>query len=64
MKPHYFNQDKPDEDDVTLKMCIRQGYVPKGCLLSGQLIYVLICEGKSPCKGCEGPREKCEGKPK
>ena len=33
MKPHYFEQSQPDEDDIHLKMAIGQGYVPPKCLL-------------------------------
>ncbi len=62
MKPHYFNQDKADQDDILLQMCISQGYVPKGCLLGGQATMGLTRGGRNPCVGCEGPREKCGGK--
>lgn len=64
MKPHYFNQTTADYDDVHLAMCKDQGYVPRTCLLNGQLVFALINEGKDPCKGCECPREKCCGRPK
>ena len=62
MKPHYFEQDRPDEDDIFLSMAISQGYVPQKCLLGGQIIMGLINEGKLPCKGCECLRNKCGGK--
>lgn len=62
MKPHYFDQDKPDEDDFLLSVCINQGYVPIGCLLGGQTILGLINEGKVPCTGCGCLRKKCGGK--
>ena len=61
MKPHYFNQENPDSDDMLLKMASLQGYVPKACLLGGQTVMGLVSEGMNPCKGCEGPREKCKG---
>lgn len=64
MKPHYFEQDKPDEDDMQLRMAIGQGYVPKGCLLGGPLVMEIITKSGNPCTGCEGPREKCLGRPK
>lgn len=64
MKPHYFDQDKPDSDDMFLKMAIGQGYVPQGCLLGGQLVMRLINSGNDPCKGCEGDRIKCNGRSK
>lgn len=59
MKAHYFFQDKADEDDIMLKLCIDQGYVPKTCLLGGQIIFALVYGGENPCKGCQGPRGKC-----
>jgi len=61
MKPHYFTQEKADDDDTMLKMCIQQGYVPSSCLLNGQLVYALINKGQKPCFGCQGPRNKCKG---
>jgi len=64
MKPHYFHQEKPDDDDILLDMAKGQGYVPKPCLLGGQVVMGLINSGKDPCKGCEGLREKCGGRPK
>ena len=64
MKPHYFDQEKPDSDDMQLEMAKMQGYVPQGCLLSGVIVMSEIGVGKSPCAGCNGPREKCGGKPK
>lgn len=64
MKAHYFNQDEADADDILLQMCIRQGYVPKGCLLCGKLVWGLTSNGTDPCEGCEGPREECHGRPK
>jgi len=64
MKAHYFHQEKPDEDDIKLKLVIQQGYVPKTCLLSGRLVWHLVMDGEDPCKGCEGPRERCLGRSK
>lgn len=63
MKPHYFNQEKPDSDDIQLQMAIHQGYVPKTCLLGGIVVMDEINNQRNPCWGCEGPREKCHGKP-
>lgn len=34
------------------EMCIRQGYVPSYCKLDGIMVWLLIQEGKNPCKGC------------
>lgn len=62
MKPHYFTQDKADEDDLILNMAKRQGYIPNTCLLGGQLVWHLSTAGKDPCKGCACPRDKCHGR--
>ena len=64
MKPHYFEQESADQDDMLLKMAIGQGYVPQTCLLGGTVIFGLVNQGQDPCKGCEGPREQCHGRPK
>lgn len=64
MKPHYFEQNEADKDDHFLVMAKMQGYVPKKCLLGGVIVMSEVNSGKSPCRGCNGPREKCEGKPK
>ena len=37
------------------QMCINQGYVPKDCVLPnelGMMIFLLVKDGKNPCKGC------------
>ena len=62
MKPHYFDQDIADSDDIHLKMAINQGYVPKTCLLNGLVVMSEINKNHDPCKGCYGPREKCHGR--
>ena len=64
MKPHYFNQDAADPDDIQLSMAKGQGYVPQTCLLGGIIVMAEIRAWKNPCWGCEGPREKCKGKSK
>jgi len=64
MKPHYFNQDEPDNDDFMLNMAKVQGYVPETCFLGGQTVMGLVNEMKDPCKGCECDRNKCLGRPK
>jgi len=64
MKPHYFDQETADSDDMQLGMAKMQGYVPKKCLLGGPVIMGEINAGHNPCWGCEGPREKCGGWPK
>ena len=64
MKPHYFDQDSADNDDIQLKMAIHQGYVPKTCLLNGVVAMGVVEMGGDPCVGCSGPREKCKGRTK
>lgn len=64
MKLHYFDQDKADGSDIMLMMCIQQGYVPSTCLLSGAIVMAEIRRSADPCDGCNGPREKCHGRPK
>lgn len=38
--------------DIIKDKCINQGYVPKHCKLNGELIWLLIKDGKNPCEGC------------
>ncbi len=64
MKPHYFEQEEADKDDIHLGMAKMQGYVPQKCLLGGGTVMDEITNGNHPCSGCEGPRSKCGGKPK
>lgn len=64
MKVHYFEQEKPDEDDFLLQMAKGQGYVTANCLLGGMAAMAEVSTGKSPRWGCSGPREKCGGQPK
>jgi hypothetical protein len=63
-KPHYFEQAAADEDDILLKMAKGQGYVPNTCLLGGLFAMGEVNAGRNPCWGCEGPRDRCNGKPK
>ena len=64
MKPHYFSQEAADSDDWLLGMAKMQGYIPKSCLLGGEVVMLEIGEGRNPCWGCEGPRDKCHSQPK
>jgi len=64
VKYHYFNDEKADADDHQLNMAKMQGYVPAKCLLGGAIVMLEVNLGNSPCWGCNGPREKCGGKPK
>ena len=62
MKLHYFEQAVADEDDMFLAMSIGQGYVPRTCLLGGEVVMGEVNKGNDPCAGCNGPREKCQGR--
>ena len=61
-KVHYFNDEKADPNDHFLNMSIQQGYVPKGCLLNGTIVWGLVHDGKDPCDGCNCNRDKCGGR--
>ena len=63
-KLHYFNEEQADPTDIFLKMAIEQGYVPKTCLLGGQVVMGITNEGKDPCEGCACDRIKCKGRTK
>lgn len=43
-------------------MCIQQGYVPSTCKMDSQMCWLLVQEGKDPCKGCNYNRTKCNGR--
>lgn len=60
---HYFEQESAPINDHMLAIAKLQGYVPKNCLLGGQVVMGLVNEGKDPCKGCKCSREKCKGRP-
>ena len=49
--------------DMMRKMCINQGYVPKGCNLVGAVVYALVCQGEDPCAGCNMDHSVCGGRP-
>jgi len=50
------------EKDIMRDMYINQGYVPKRCTLSGQLIFALTSSQGDPCKGCNENRIVCGGR--
>ena len=64
MRFHYFDVDKAPASDMMLAMSKQQGYVPQTCLLGGTVVWSEVQAGRDPCAGCEGPREKCKGRPK
>ena len=63
MKLSYFNQDSADEDDFLLEQHKQRGDVPETCLPGGETVFAAVKYGLCPCDGCNGPREKCFGKP-
>lgn len=66
MKPHYFDDPTGEaaRADMWLQMAKGQGYVPKGCLLGGQVVMGLVNKGDDPCAGCNCDRTMCGGRPK
>jgi hypothetical protein len=64
MQIHYFEQTEADFNDMQLRLAKGQGYVPQTCLLGGLTVLTEIGFGKDPCKGCNGPRDKCKGRAK
>lgn len=50
--------------DHLLEMAKGQGYVPKDCILNGNIVMGLINDGKDPCVGCNADRLKCNGRDK
>lgn len=65
MKATYQTLDDPERKaDSMLSMVINQGYVPGGCLLNGQVVYLLVKQGEDACAGCNLNRAICNGRPK
>ena len=64
MRFHYFEDEKAPLEDIQLQMAVNQGYVPSTCLLAGFIVLGEVRDRKDPCAGCNGPREKCHGRPK
>lgn len=64
MKLHYFDDPEADPKDFMLKAAIGQGYVPPTCLLAGHVALQHQLKGEDPCAGCNGPRHRCQGRPK
>lgn len=50
--------------DFMLQMCIDQGYVPKGCKLPGNIVYMLTSSEGDACARCNTPRHECGGRPR
>ena len=44
-----------------LGLAVKQGYVPRTCLLRGALVLAEIKAGRNPCWGCASHRENCDG---
>ena len=60
---HYFDLSEASPADHLLLMAIKQGHVPPTCLLGGHVVMGLNMAGQDPCADCNGPREKCKGRP-
>jgi hypothetical protein len=52
----------PDKDGKMREICVRQGYVPAGCLMDGFMIMAFINGGDDPCEDCLEDRGKCNGR--
>lgn len=63
MKIAYFHLRTADNDDHALGDAKVMGYVPDTCLLGGSLVWKNISLELDPCAQCNGPREKCKGRP-
>lgn len=61
---HHFEDEKGAKLDLMLRAAIKQGYVPQACLLGGIVVMDEVSAGRDPCAGCNGPREKCGGRPR
>lgn len=55
--------DPSPENDLMLKMCVGQGYVPATCYLPGPIVWGLMQRGEDPCAGCNLDRGRCHGRP-
>jgi len=62
-KFHYFDHGEADPGDMLLGMAKMQGYVPQMCLLGGATAMNEVQGNRDLCAGCNGPREKCHGRP-
>lgn len=63
-KLHYFHQPVADTDDLVLREVIAAGLVPETCLLGGAALGPMVRVTENPCSQCNGPRERCKGKPR
>lgn len=63
-RAHYFDLLTASPLDIQLKMAIGQGYVPATCLIGGSVAMSEVTAGRDPCSGCDGPRDRCRGRPK
>lgn len=63
-KTNYFDEEEAPASDHLLAIAKLQGYVPRGCLLVGQVVMGLVNRGEDPCSGCNSDRAKCAGRPR
>lgn len=64
MKLAYFHLRTADNDDVALGDAKTLGYVPPTCLLGGAFVWKHVALNMDPCGSCNGPRDRCKGRPK
>ena len=60
---NYFEHESADPRDKNLKLAIKLGAVPEGCLQHGALVLGIHELGDDPCAECTGPRDRCGGRP-
>lgn len=63
LRENYFDGRVSPADEM-LREGIRRGVVPPTCLLGGYMVMAASAVGEDPCVKCDGPREKCGGRPR
>jgi hypothetical protein len=58
----FYDDEKEAASDVRLQKAISLEFVPKGCLLGGELLLYLIFSERDPCGGCHYDKKKCGGR--
>jgi hypothetical protein len=66
IKGDYFSEGKASPADAMLRQAIAQGIVPATCLLGGYKVRARhdLNPDADVCGSCDGPREKCFGRPR
>lgn len=63
LKADYFD-GRVSPADAMLAEGKRRGIVPQTCLLGGYMVMAAAAMNADPCAQCDGPRERCGGRPK